>query len=236
MVGSSVRAICASSWFCSSCDQVPGFAMMYVFAPSVETSSTTRPRLRFWYETPIFEIVEDLVLEARDDLVHVLRLDAGRDELAVRADQVLCLVAHQGGVARAADRPSGATDLRTVAGRRRPALRRGEHLLVRDLAAERAVVDVHRDRLEEPAPVGVDLRASFLRPVVEQADARRPVVLQHHRVGAEQVAGERIDRVLQEVGVAEVLLLVAQADVERQVRPDLPRVANVRGPVERAAR
>ncbi len=114
-----------------------------------------------------------------------------------------------------------------------------EVLAVADLAAERAVVDVHRDRLVEPSPVGVDLRATFLRPVVEQTDARREQLpVERHRVRAELLARSAGRSVFcrKPIGVTQPLLFVAQAGVERQVRLDLPGVADVRGrPVDRVA-
>ena len=50
-----------------------------------------------------------------------------------------------------------------------------------DLAAERADVDVHRDALEEAAPVRIQLAAVVPRDIPDEADARRPVVLQIER-------------------------------------------------------
>src|SRR5207248_1197976 len=151
-------------------------------------------------------------------------LDAGLDQLARGADQALA-IRLAGGAAILAVRTA---DARV----RHPAVRtvREPELLVIDLAAERALVDVERDRLVEPAPVGIDLRATFLRPVVEEADTRRPVAAQVHGVVAELDVRERVDGVLQETRVAQRLILVANTGVEGQVRQDLPRVAQVRGP------
>ena len=178
------------------------------------------------------EVVGELDLDAREHLVHVLGADAGRDEHAARAEEALGRRL-RGGV-EAAD-AVGPTDARIARTARLRAATDGERLRVARLRAERAVVDVHRDRLEEPAPRAEDLAAALLGRIPDQADARGEVAVEDHRVLAEPVAGERVDAAAQVRRVPQPLLLVAQAGVERQVRQQAPRVAQVRGPVDRLA-
>src|SRR5262249_46500023 len=97
-------------------------------------------------------------------------------------------------------------------------------ILVGHFAAERAVVDVERDRLVEPAPVRVDLRAAFLRPVVDEADARGDEVREGDGIRADRLTRDRVDRVAERLGPSEPLLLVAETGVDRQVRKDRPAV------------
>src|SRR5207249_3802335 len=100
------------------------------------------------------------------DLVHVLRLDAGLDQLAARAQKRLLIRLGNAAVCggrRAVDavRTANLWISRATLSCARP------DLPVEHLAAERAIVDVHRDRLVEATPVAVDLRPAFLRRVVD---------------------------------------------------------------------
>ena len=168
--------------------------MMYVFAPSVETSSITRPRRRFWYDDADLEVVHDLVLEAArstSSMYCALMPGATSTPLAPSSSFALPAVRRRVDAAvavRAADaRSIGPSAPHCAAGR--------EDLAVEDLAAERAVVDVHRDRLVEAAPVA--RRSSSGLPSSSRRAGRcaAPVARERHRVRAELLAGQRIDRV-----------------------------------------
>ena len=83
------------------------------------------------------------------------------------------------------------------------------------LAAERAIVDVHRDRLVEPAPAREQLAVALGGRVPDHAEPRREVAGERHRGRADVVAGQRIGRAAQRGRVAQPLILVAHAGVER---------------------
>src|SRR4051794_6053399 len=91
--------------------------------------------------------------------------------------------------------------------------------LQRELAAERTQVDVHRNRLVETAEVRVDLAAAVVGGVEDDAEARREVVLQ---IDVEGV-----------IETADLLLFPTNAEVEGQVRHDLPLVLQVKRSVLR---
>ena len=181
------------------------------------------------------EVRHELVLRAEDELVRALALHTGRHELDAAAEDRLleAVVAHlelrhDVGTRLAGHVVDVAVRVVLASGRGEPVLVDGGE--VRDLAAERADVEVHRHVLVEPAVVAEDLRLAFLGRVVDEADARREQVVQLvGLVGNDLALGRRgSDQLVSRIAD---LLLPAQAQVQREVRADLPLVLEVRADV-----
>ena len=178
------------------------------------------------------EVRRDFVLATDDELVEVLTADARRDVFRTtteRTDQG----AHVAVLEAIRDATRDAVAMIDVAvGVARRCIGTGDRILVErvllgDLTTEGADVDVHRNRFVETPPVREDLRATFVGRIPNDAEARRPEVVELHRFGRNRQATGRIGRALKELREVRRLLLPTEANVDRDVRTNLPRVLRV---------